>query len=89
MAKEEMRHTDLSVKDRSRITLNGVTNVASFYDGYVTLETNEGKICIEGVSLKIESLSREGGEIEITGKINGVFYSQNKKGKTTFGKLFG
>lgn len=89
MAKEEMRHTGLSVKERNKVTLNGVTNIASFDEGYVTLETSEGKICIEGAGLKIESLSREGGEIEITGRINGVFYTQNKKGKSPFTKLFG
>lgn len=89
MAKEEMRHTGLSVKDRNKITLNGVTNVLSFEEDYVTLETGEGKICIEGGGLKIESLSREGGEIEITGRIDGVFYSKAKKAKSTLGKLFG
>lgn len=89
MAKEEMRHTGLSVKDRNRITLNGVSNVLGFDEAYVTLETSEGKICIEGGGLKIESLSREGGEIEITGRIDGVFYSRNKKAKSTIGKLFG
>ena len=89
MAKDEIKHTGLSVKERNRITLNGVINVASFDEGYVTLETSEGRICIEGVGLKIESLSREGGEIEITGRIDGVFYSKLKKVKSTLGKLFG
>lgn len=89
MAKEEMRHTGLSVRDRNKITLNGVTNVSSFDEEYVTLETSDGRICIEGAGLKIESLSREGGEIEITGRIDGVFYSKAKKVKSTLGKLFG
>ena len=89
MQKEEMKHTGLSVKDRSRLTLNGVSNIASFDESYVVLETNEGKICIEGGGLKIESLAREGGELEISGRINGVFYTQNKNGKGPFNKLFG
>ena len=89
MSKEEVKHTSLSVKDRNKLTLNGVSNIASFDESYVVLDTNEGKICIEGSGLKIESLSREGGEIEISGRINGVFYTQNKKVKGSISKLFG
>lgn len=89
MAKEEMKHTSLSVKERNRLTLNGVSNIESFDDGYITLEIGEGRISVEGVGLKIESLSREGGEIQITGKINGVFYSEKKKLSGRFKGLFG
>ena len=89
MSKEEVKHTSLSVKDRNKLTLNGVSNIASFDESYVVLDTNEGKICIEGSGLKIESLSREGGDIEISGRINGVFYTQNKKVKGSISKLFG
>lgn len=88
MGKEEIRHTALTVKERNMICLNGVSNIESFDDSYVTLETSEGRICIEGQGLKIESLSREGGEIQITGRINGVFYVKQKKAKGTFSKLF-
>ena len=89
MAKEEMRHTGLTVKERNKLSLNGVSNIESFDEGYITLETNEGRICIEGQGLKIESLSREGGEIQITGKIVGVFYSEKKKLGGRLSKLFG
>ena len=89
MAKEEMRHTSLTVKERNKINLNGIMNVMSFDESYVTLETNEGRICIEGEGLKIESLSQNGGEIQITGRVNGVFYSKEKRGKGAFYRLFG
>lgn len=89
MAKEEMKHTSLSVKERNKLTLNGVSNIESFDDGYITLEIGEGRISVEGDGLKIESLSREGGEIQITGKINGVFYNDKKKISGKFKGLFG
>lgn len=89
MPKEEMRHTALTVKERNRISLNGIMNVESFDEDYVTLETSEGRICIEGQGLKIESLSQNGGEIQITGRINGVFYTKEKKNKGAFARLFG
>lgn len=89
MAKEQMKHTDLKVKERNRLTLNGVTNVESFDEGYVTLATSDGRVCIEGEGLKIESLARESGEIEIVGKINGVFYTEQRKKGGRLSKLFG
>ena len=57
MGKEEMRHTSLTVKERNRITLNGVINVESFDTDYVTIQINDGKVFIEGQGLRIESLS--------------------------------
>lgn len=89
MPKEEIMHTNLNIKERNRISLNGIMNVESFDEAYVTLETSEGRICIEGQGLKIECLSQMGGEIQITGRINGVFYSKEKKNKGAFAKLFG
>lgn len=89
MSKEEMKHTALTVKEKSVITLNGVSNIESFDSSYVTLETSEGTVCIEGRGMKIESLSREGGEIQITGRIDGVFYAKEKKAKGGLSKMFG
>ena len=89
MAKDEIKHTMLSVKERNSITLNGVCNVVGFDESYVTLATSDGKIIIEGEGLKIESLSKQGGEINISGKISGVFYSEKRNYKSPFGRLFG
>ena len=87
--KDEIRHTNLNVKERNRLVLNGVSNIESFDEGYITLEINEGRISVEGSGMKIESLSRDDGEIHITGKIDGVFYSDKKKLLGRFRGLFG
>lgn len=89
MDKKELKHTNLTVKERNSITLNGVINVEEFDEGYVTLATTDGKINIEGECLKIESLSSEGGEIHISGKITALYYSEQKISKNIFAKLFG
>ena len=88
MAKEEIKHTDLNVKERNLLTLNGVSNIESFDEGYITLEIGEGRIAIEGSGLKIESLSKEGGVIQINGRINGVFYSDKRKPTALIRGLF-
>ena len=89
MQRDEIKHTNLSVKEQNSLTLNGVCNVVGFDESYVTLEINGGRVIIEGDGLKIESLTKQGGEINITGKITGVFYTEKKQIKTPFGKLFG
>ena len=89
MQKNEMRHTFLTIKERNKLLLNGVTYIAEFDENYIALDVGEGRIGIEGVGLKIESLSRDGGEIEISGMIDGVFYHKEKKTKSFLKGLFG
>ena len=49
----------LIIKDRKTLTLNGVKNVLGFDDGYVSIESELGKLTVEGKDLKIESLTKE------------------------------
>ena len=69
MAKEEIKHKNLNVRERNNLSLDGVCNIVGFDETLVSLATSEGKIIIEGENLKIESLTRELGEIDISGKI--------------------
>ena len=71
--KDEIRHTNLNVKERNRLVLNGVSNIESFDEGYITLEINEGRISVEGSGMKIESLSRDDGEIHYNFSLNNFF----------------
>ena len=89
MAKEEIKHKNLNVRERNNLSLDGVCNIVGFDETLVSLATSEGKIIIEGENLKIESLTRELGEIDISGKIISITYSDNLFGKSRFGKLFG
>ena len=79
----------MTVTDRHTLTLNGVKNVESFDEEFVSLATEGGKVCIEGNGLKIESLSKDGGNILIIGVINGVYYSDEApKTKGLLGRIF-
>lgn len=85
---ESIAKGTLKVEDRTSLTLDGVDNVLGFDEEYVSLETRLGKIVIEGRSLKIESLSKENGIILISGRINGILYSDEKPAKNVFARLF-
>jgi len=72
----------VSIKDRAGISITGVTEVVSFDDSSIVLETGLGGMVIEGNSLKIDRLSVENGELSADGKIDSVYYfSVGKKEK--------
>lgn len=76
------------INNKSNITLNGVNNVSSFDESYITLETEQGKISVEGSTLKIENLSKQDGEIYVTGNITAVIFEEEKATRGGFKKLF-
>ena len=78
----------VNINNRKTLTLNGVENVESFGEDYLILNTSLGELTIEGENLKIESLTKENGEIFILGKINGLFYKEEKAKKRFFKKNF-
>lgn len=78
----------LTVRCRESVKLDGVKNVEGFDEGYVSLSTELGRVVIEGEDLKIESLTKEDGIIYVTGKINGVYYSDDKPKHGVFSRLF-
>ena len=86
--KDAQCHTYLKLTDRATLTLDGVNNVISFDEDYLTLDINYGRLNVEGQGLRIESLSREKGEIEIVGSISGLYYSESKKHKKEGKGLF-
>ena len=89
MVNGESKHTSLSVNERNRLTLNGVSNIESFEASYVTLEIGDSRVFVEGTGLRIESLNKENGEIQITGRIDGVYYGEKNKLAGKFRGLFG
>lgn len=81
--------------NRSKITLvigssfsmEGVNDIRGFDEGYVSLDTVSGRISVEGNDLKIESLTKEGGMIYISGNVSGVFISSDEKKKGFLGRF--
>lgn len=76
--------------DGKLFCMDGVSDIAGFDDGCIILDTSMGRICIEGNDLKIESLSKDGGNIVIRGNVSAFFLSRQSDRKTGFvKKLFG
>ena len=64
--------------------VSGVKDVASFDDNTVIALTDLGELTVRGENLRVDCLSVETGELEISGTINGVMYTDDKKVQSGF-----
>lgn len=75
----EAKRESVNISDRERFSMFGVTNIDAFDEDYVFLSVLRGSVAIEGDTLKIISLSKENGEIIVTGNIKCItFYNENE-----------
>ena len=75
----------ISIKNRESLSMTEVSEVLSFDEDFITVMTVDGKVEIEGSGLKILNMSSDSGDMLLTGRIDGVYYSA----KPTKKKLFG
>ena len=82
------KNHSVSIFNRDRAELAGVTEVESFHDSEILLSSSFGDISVEGENLKIDSFSVESGKIVILGNIRGLFYFDKSRnsGKGLFSR---
>ena len=89
MAEERLPHK-LTLDERKKLTLTGVTEVISFEDTLVALHTNLGTLMIHGENLQLKSLSLEGGQVAVEGTISAFLYEEPRStGGGWLRRLFG
>lgn len=85
---EEMKGHKLCLKERENLSVTGVTEVVSFSDTAVVLNTGLGTLIVQGQNLKLELLSLEGGRTEVTGHVSALVYEELRTGGW-LSRLFG
>ena len=75
MAEERTGHR-LTLEERSRLTMTGVTEVVSFEESYVVMHTTLGTLTVQGQDLQLKNLSAEGGQVAVEGKIASLSYEE-------------
>lgn len=83
----KMPHS-IIVEDRKKMTVSGVSNVESFDEQSVILNTDLGEMTVRGDSLSIGKLNTETGEVAIAGNINALAYTNDSTSTGFFSKLF-
>ena len=82
----------ITFSNRKSGSVTGVKDVLSFDLNAIVLETEYGMVTIKGHDLHVNRLSVEKGELDISGTIDGVNYSDvnsyAKKSESVFARLF-
>lgn len=92
MEQRGMKYSNqLTLVNREKLTLDGVTNVGSYDPTELLLETENGVLLIRGENLHLTQLNLDQGKIGLTGVINSLTYSNEtlaQKSKGLLGKIF-
>lgn len=84
----EQRKQTLTLTSRAHLSLDGVKDVKSFDETFICLETNHGKMNIEGKNLRVTKYLMNTGEIIVEGVIDAlIYYEQKEEKKSLFSKL--
>ena len=79
MAEEKLPH-QLTLAQRKKLTMTGVTEVVSFDDTAVVLETSLGTLVVQGQGLQLKTLSVDGGQVAVEGTVSGLQYEEPRQG---------
>ena len=76
-------HT-LTMENRQRAALTGVSEVLGFDENQVLLMTENGEIALTGEGLHVTKLMLEEGQLAVEGKIDGILYTQPSRRRGLF-----
>lgn len=82
---------EIYLVDRCELRITGIKEVVSFDESSAVLLTEDGELSVDGSDIHILGLDTGSGEVNITGRIDGLtFYEDNlQKRGGLFSKLFG
>lgn len=79
MTEEAQTHT-LTLSERDHLSMTGVTEVISFDDSAVVLETTLGTLTVHGTDLQLKTLTTEGGRVTVDGRVSALSYEEPRSG---------
>ena len=79
MAEEHLPHK-LQLSERKTLSMTGVTEVVSFDETTVVLQTSLGLLIVQGQQLQLKNLSLEGGQVMVEGTISALSYEEPRQG---------
>ena len=77
----------LVVNNRKTSLVTGVLDVLSFDLNEILLETEQGMMMVKGSDLHVNRLSLEKGEVDLSGNIDSITYSDMKQTTKQGGKF--
>ena len=74
------RH-QVNLIDREELTVDGVSNLGSFDEHEIIMETGQGLLAVRGEGLNIKQLNLEKGNIVVEGTVKVLAYEEENKQK--------
>ena len=75
---------NLNLEERHRLAVTGVSEVLSFDENQVVMDTALGLLTVEGEELHVEKLSLDIGELSLEGSVQSLYYSRDRQKKGSF-----
>ena len=86
---EPRRAHSLQLTERNRLELTGVSDVDSFCDQLIVMNTSQGELTVAGDELHISALDLEAGRLHIDGHIQALEYADARTpGKRGLWRVF-
>lgn len=82
---------NIILENREKMSVSGVSDVLSFDDQIIIVETDLGLLTIKGENLKINKLNIDTSDFTLNGKINSMSYSETTfegKNSNILSKIF-
>lgn len=82
---------NIILENREKMSISGVSDVLSFDDQIIIIETELGLLTIKGENLKINKLNIDTSDFTLNGKINSMTYSETTfegKNSNILSKIF-
>lgn len=79
----------VTLSERKKLTVTGVSEVVSFDETMVHMETAQGSLMVHGRELRLKNLSPEGGQLELTGTVEALVYGEPRRRGGLLGRVFG
>lgn len=77
----------VALDGRERVSVTGVKDVSSFDENGVVMETVCGVLTLDGEELGISRLDLSCGEVDVTGRVIGLYYvDPGRRKKRLFGR---
>ena len=79
----------LTLDERRKLTMSGVTEVISFDENTVVLRTGMCLLTVHGSQLQLQQMSLDGGQLAVEGTVSALVYEEPKPAGGMLRRLFG
>lgn len=79
MAQEQHLPHKLTLDERKKLTVTGVSEVVHFDEGTVELRTGLGMVLVQGQDLQLKQLSPDGGHVAVEGTVSMLSYEEPRR----------